>query len=456
MGFVYVDSMRPPDDSAISTLDSPRPGACPPPQKKLNLWQRLGPGLITGASDDDPSGIGTYSQAGAAFGYTLLWTMPFCLPLMAAVQEISARLGRITGHGLAGNIRRHYSAWFLFPTVGLLLIANIINLAADIGAMGDALRLLIGGPALAYAVGFSVLCVAMQVFLSYPRCSSILKWLTPVLLSYVVTVLLVHVNWKSTLHGLFIPQFQRSGAYWATFIAVLGTTISPYLFFWQASQETEEIRADPAAEPLAQAPEQAPEQLKRIRLDTYVGMTASNIAAAFIVMAAAATLNARGITDIETSTQAAEALKPLGSSAFFFFSLSIIGTGLLAVPVLAGSAAYAVGEAMRWRTGLDHKLLKARGFYAVITIATLLGCLLNFPFIQRHTHITPIRALFWSAVINGVTAVPVMVMMMLMSGNAKVVADPKLMPRGLRIVGWIATAVMAAASVGMFVTWKSA
>jgi Mn2+/Fe2+ NRAMP family transporter len=380
--------------------------------------------------------------------------MPLTLPLMSAVQEISARIGRITGRGLAGNIRQHYPKWLLYPVVLLLVMANTINLGADIGAMGDAVRLLIGGPALAYAGAFAVLCVILQVFTSYTRCCSILKWLTPVLFSYVLTVFLVHVQWKVAMKGLVWPHFQRTGDYWATVIAVFGTTISPYLFFWQSSQETEELRADRTAKTLDRAPEQAAQAFARIRVDTYVGMTASNVAALFMIVAAAATLNASGITDVESSTQAAEALRPLGRAAFFCFSIGIIGTGLLAVPVLAGSAAYAVGEALKWPTGLDRKPLQAKGFYAVLAVATLLGLLLNFPFVQHWTHLTPIKALFWSAVINGVTAVPIMVVMMLMSSNAKVMGKFTV-SRVLGGVGWIATGAMLAASIGMFLTWKS-
>ena len=414
----------------------------------------MGPGIITGASDDDPSGIATYSQAGAAYGYALLWTMPLTLPLMSAVQEISARIGRITGRGLAGNIRQHYPNWLLYPVVLLLVMANAINLGADIGAMGDALRLLVGGPGLVYAAGFAVLCVILEVFVSYPRYCSFLKWLTPVLFSYVLTVFLVHVPWKMAIKGLVLPQLQKTGNYWATVIAVFGTTISPYLFFWQSSQETEELRADPGEKTLDIAPEQAAQAFSRIRVDTYVGMTASNVAALFMIIAAAATLNASGITDVESSTQAAQALRPLGRAAFFCFSIGIVGTGLLAVPVLAGSAAYAVGEALKWPTGLDRKPLDAKGFYAVLAIATLIGLLLNFPLVQRWTHLTPIKALFWSAVINGVTAVPIMVVMMLMSSNPKVMGKFTV-SRMLGGVGWIATIAMLAASTGMFLTWKS-
>ena len=307
-----------------------------PPQKKTSLWRRLGPGLITGASDDDPSGIATYSQAGAAFGFSLLWTMLFCLPLMVAIQQISARIGRISGRGIAANIREHYSPWLLYPIVGLLVVANTFNLGSDIGAMGDAVHLLLGGPALLYAAIFSAACIILLVFGSYPRCSAIFKWLTLSLFSYIATALAVHIHWKAALMGTFLPSIHLTKDYWATIIAVFGTTISPYLFFWQASQETEEIKNVPEDEPLKDEPDQAPQQLQRIRFDTWVGMALSNVVAYFIIVAAAATLNANGKTDINTSSEAAEALRPIaGNFAFFLFAAGIIGTGLLAVPVLA-------------------------------------------------------------------------------------------------------------------------
>jgi NRAMP (natural resistance-associated macrophage protein)-like metal ion transporter len=418
--------------------------------------KRLGPGLITGASDDDPSGIGTYSQIGAKYGYSMLWTMPFLLPLMAAIQEVSARIGRITGRGIAGNIRRYYSPWLLYPIVFLLVVANTINLGADIGAVGDATSMLIGGPALIYAALFATACVLLQIFASYSRCCSVLKWLCLVLFAYVGAVFLVHAPWREVLHGTFVPSVHFDSDYIASLIAVLGTTISPYLFFWQASQETEEIRAKPQEEALKDAPEQAREQLKRIRIDTYVGMAFSNLVAFFIIVAAAATLHAKGVTNIETSSQAAEALRPIaGRLAFVVFAIGIIGTGILAVPVLAGSAAYAVGEALKWPTGLDRKPLEAKGFYAVLSIATILGLSINFPVVQKFTHLTPIKALFWSAVINGVVAAPIMVVMMLMCHNKKLLGQFTRVSKTLRAFGWVATAVMAAATVGLFLTWKS-
>lgn len=433
-------------------IDSRGPGGA---GTKKGILARLGPGLITGASDDDPSGIGTYSQAGARYGYGLLWTMVLSLPLMASIQEVSARIGRISGRGLAGNIRRHYPAWLLYPVVVLLVLANTINLGADIGAMGDALALLVGGPALLYAAAFAIACVLLQVFASYPRCSKVLKWLTLVLFSYVATAFMVHVPWRSAMKAVVLPSVRLDREYLSMFIAILGTTISPYLFFWQASQETEEIRANPEQEALKQAPGQARAQLGRIRLDTYVGMTLSNLIAFFIILSAAVTLHAHGITEIETSAQAAEALRPLaGRLSFTLFALGIVGTGLLAVPVLAGSAAYAVGEALKWPTGLDRKPLDAKGFYCVLTAATLLGLAINFPAVQRQTHLSPIQLLFWAAVVNGVVAVPIMVVMMLMCQNKKVMGQFTRISKTLRVMGWLATAVMAAAAAGMFMTWK--
>jgi NRAMP (natural resistance-associated macrophage protein)-like metal ion transporter len=425
--------------------------------KPAKHWlQRLGPGLITGASDDDPSGIATYSQAGAAFGYGLLWTMLFSYPLMTAVQEISGRIGRVTGHGIAGNIRRYYPAWLLYPLVVLLVVANTFNIGADIGAMGEALKLLIGGNAVLYGIAFAVVCVVLQVFIPYSKYSLYLKWLTPVLFSYVATALVVHVPWGEALHHTLIPQFAKSADYWATFIAILGTTISPYLFFWQASQETEEIRDKPLDKALKEAPEQACQQFGRIRIDTCAGMLFSNVIAFFIILAAAATLHTHGVTTIDTASQAAEALRPFaGRFAFTLFAAGIVGTGLLAVPVLAGSAAYAVGEALQWPTGLDRKPLAAKGFYCVLAVATLLGLAMNFPVIQKYTHLTPIRALFWSAVINGIVAVPIMVVMMLMTSNRKAMGDFARGSLYLRVFGWLATGVMAVASAGLFITWKS-
>jgi len=408
---------------------------------------RLGPGLITGASDDDPSGIATYSQTGAQFGYAMCWVMLFCFPLMAAIQEISARIGRVTGQGIAGNIRKHYPPWLLRLIVGLLLVANIINLGADLGAMGAALNLLIDGPSNLYAVGFATLCVVLEVFVSYERYVAVLKWGSFVLLSYVAVALVVHVPWGLVLYRTFVPNISFSAAYVVTVVAVLGTTITPYCFFWQSSEEAEDERIDPAAHKLLDAPEQAPAEIRRMRFDTYVGMAYSNVISLFIIVSTATTLNAHGITDIQTSTQAAEALRPIaGVFTFALFAAGIIGIGMLAVPVLAASGAYALGEALGWKTGLDRQPLDAKAFYITIAVSTLIGISINF------LGLDPIKALFWSAVINGVVAVPLMVIIMLMAMRRDVMGR-FVLPRPLWAMGWLCTATMAVAVAIMFATW---
>ncbi len=409
--------------------------------------KQLGPGLITGAADDDPSGIATYSQAGAQFGLLTLWAVVFTYPLMVGIQLISARIGRVTGHGLASNIGRHFPRPVLYCVVALLVFANTINIAADIAAMGDALHLVVGGPPHVYAVIFGIVCLLLQVFLTYQRYVRYLKWLTLALLSYVVLVLTMEIPWHEVAAHSFRPHFALTAEYLTVVVAVFGTTISPYLFFWQASQEVEELDADPAAGALAHAPEGAAEHLRRIKIDTYLGMAFSNIVAFCIILGTAATLNAAGVTDIRTSAQAAEALRPLaGHFAFLLFSLGIIGTGMIAVPVLAGSAAYAVAETFEWKRGLDLKLLEAREFYTIIALATLGGVALDF------SPIDPIRALFWSAVVNGVIAVPIMVVMMLLADDPKVMGGFTI-TRQLKALGWLATGTMAAAVAAMFATW---
>ncbi len=417
------------------------------PVKKRSLWGQLGPGLVAGAADDDPSGIATYSQAGAAFGYGILWTAFFTFPLMVGIQTVSARIGRVTGRGLAANIRRHYPAWLLYGIVVLLLIANTINIAADIGAMGAALQLLIGGSAHWYSIAFGILSLVLQVVIPFPRYSPILKVMTLALLAYVATVFVVKVPWVEVFYQTVMPTLSLKADYVVAVVAVFGTTISPYLFFWQASQEVEELRAAPDEKALLRAPRQARAQLLRIKIDTYVGMAFSNIVAFFIMLTAAVTLHVQGITDIQTSTQAALALRPLaGDFAFALFSAGIVGTGLLAVPVLAGSAAYAVAETFKWRIGLGLQFLQARGFYMIVIIATIMGVALNF------TSIDPIKALFWSAVINGVVAVPIMVVMMLMAIRADIMGQ-FVISRRLKLLGWLATGVMAIVVLAMIVTW---
>jgi len=413
------------------------------------LLEIMGPGLITGASDDDPSGIATYSQAGAQFGVNMGWTLMLTFPLMCAIQQISAQIGRVTGHGLGGNLRRHYPQWTLYSLVGLLLVANTINLGADLGAMGAALKLLIGGPQLLYVALFGVFSVLLEVFMRYSRYVSVLKWLSLSLFAYVATLFAVHVNWRDVGYHLFVPDISLKGAYLTVVVAVFGTTISPYLFFWQAGEEVEDEKENPLAHPLKRSPNQAPRELRRIRLDTWIGMAFSNLIALCIVLTTAATLNTHGITNIQTSSQAAEALRPIaGRFAFSVFALGIIGTGLLALPVLAGSAAYAAGEALRWPVGLAREPLKAKAFYGTIALATVVGGILNF------TPLDPIKALFWSAVINGIVAVPIMVMTMRMATNKKIMGEFDV--RGLlRLLGWLATGTMAIAAIGMIATWNS-
>jgi len=422
----------------------------------MKLFQRLtdnatlkslGPGLITGAADDDPSGIATYSQAGAQFGFNTLWTLVLTYPFMVGIQLVSARIGRVTGLGLAGNIRRAYPVWLLYTLVFLLLVANIVNISADIAAMGEAARLVAGaGSAHLYSFGFGLLCMALQLLLPYSQYVRYLKWLTLGLLAYVATGFAVHISWGEVLARTVKPHFAFTKESVAIIVAIFGTTISPYLFFWQASQEVEEIRADDDAHALRITAADAPEQLTRMKRDTVIGMGFSNAVAFFIMLTAAVTLGASGITNIQTSAQAAEALRPIaGDFAFWLFALGIAGTGLLAVPVLAGSAAYAVTESFGWRNGLDLKVQQARKFYGIIVLATLGGMLLDY------APIDPIEALVLSAQINGVIAVPVMAIMMLLAQNRKIMGTYTLSTRH-RVLGWGGVGIMAAAVAAMFAT----
>ncbi|HEY7959749.1 MAG TPA: divalent metal cation transporter, partial [Sphingomicrobium sp.] len=356
----------------------------------------LGPGLITGAADDDPSGIGTYSQVGAEFGYGLCWTLLFSLPFMTVIQDVSAQIGSVTGRGIAANLRRHYPRPLLWGAVVLLLLANIINLGADLSAMGAVMQMLLGGDLVAYTLGFGLFCVVLEIFLHYRQYAAVLKFTTLSLFAYVAVVFTVHVPWGEALKGVLIPHVEWTTAFATGFVAILGTTISPYLFFWQAAQEIEEEKRT-HSKPLYVTPRRAGPELARIRQDTLIGMCFSNVVAIFIVFAAAATLNVHGITTIETANEAAQALEPVaGRFAFLLFALGIIGTGLLAVPVLAGSAAYAVSEMLGRPASLDSKPLKARLFYGTIAATTLAGALLE------SVGMNPVRALYWSAVINGV------------------------------------------------------
>jgi NRAMP (natural resistance-associated macrophage protein)-like metal ion transporter len=430
-----------------SDLSEHPAGAGAPLPKRSRLLQVLGPGLITGASDDDPSGIATYSQVGAQFGFGLAWTLVVSYPLMAAIQEISARIGRVTGYGIAGNLRRHYPGWLSSSIVALLLVANVINLGADLGAMGAALKLLIAGPALLYVCLFGLGSAALAIFTRYARYVLILKWLCLSLLSYVVCAFVVPMPWAEVGWAVIRPPISATPDYAMAIVAILGTTISPYLFFWQAGQEVEDDKERAGSRPLIRAPEQAKDEFARIRLDTYVGMALSNIIAFFIVITTAATLHAGGITDIQTSAQAAEALRAVaGRFTFVIFAAGIIGTGLLTLPVLSGSAAYAVGELFSWHVGLTRAPHRAKAFYAVIAAATAIGIGLNF------TSIDPVKALYWSAVLNGVVAAPVMAIMMHLSMRPAIMARYTL-PLTLRLFGWAATLVMAGTVVAMLATW---
>ncbi|MBZ8138700.1 iron transporter [Rubrivivax gelatinosus] len=401
--------------------------------------RRLGPGLITGAADDDPSGIATYSQAGAQFGYSMLWSVVFTLPLMAAIQIVSARIGYVTGQGLAANIKSSFSRPVLLAVVGLLLAANTLNIAADIAAMAEALRLVLGGSAHVYALTFGLASLAMQVFLPYRSTVRWLKWLTLALLAYVAVLFTLHLDWRQVLERTLDPHLPLTRDMLLTVVAVLGTTISPYLFFWQASQEVEDRG------PVVHGPAEVRHHLRRIKWDTNIGMAFSNLIAFFVMLTTAATLHQAGVMQIETSAQAALALRPLaGDQAFLLFALGIIGTGMLAVPVLAGSAAYAVAESAGWRGSLDLQLARGegRGFYAVIAAATLGGVALCF------TPADPVKELFWSAVINGVVAVPVMAVMMLLATRTSVMGA-NVIGKPLRRLGWAATAVMALAVLAL-------
>lgn len=415
-----------------------------PPSLRRAL-KTLGPGLITGAADDDPSGIATYSQAGAQFGYSMLWTVVFTLPLMAAIQIVSARIGYVTRQGLAANIKERFPRWVLLGVVGLLLAANTLNIAADIAAMAEALRLLVGGSAHVYALTFGLSCLVLQVFLPYTTYVRWLKWLTMALLAYVAVVFSLRIDWAQVLLGVVWPRLSHANDALLTVVAVFGTTISPYLFFWQAAQEMEE------AGPQGVSPRGSAEvrrHLRRIKVDTIAGMTFSNLIAFFIILSTAATLHAAGVRDIQSSAQAAEALRPLaGDFTFLLFSVGIIGTGMLAVPVLAGSAAYAVAEAAGWRGSLSLRLDRGegRGFYGVIAVATLGGVALCF------TPTDPVKELFWSAVVNGVIAVPIMVVMMLLASRRDTMGEHVIAVR-LRCMGWLATGAMATTVVAMFVT----
>ncbi|MES2700437.1 MAG: divalent metal cation transporter [Pseudomonadota bacterium] len=423
----------------MQTAPSSSSNTAPDEDERRGLLKSLGPGLIAGAADDDPSGIGTHSQVGAQFGYGLSWTFLLSFPLMVVIQQVAAEIGRVTGGGIASNLRRHYPRGLLWTMVGLLLVANVINLGADLAAMGAAVELLAGGSAALYTLLFGVLCIVLEMALSYPRYAAVLKWSTLSLFTYFAVVAVVHVPWGHALRSLVVPEIQFNIAYTTAFVAILGTTISPYLFFWQAGQEIEEQRRR-HLKPLYLTARDTGAEMRRIRIDTLTGMAFSTLVSLAIVFATAATLNANGVYDIETSAQAAEALRPVaGDFAFAMFALGIVGTGLLAVPVLAGSAAYAVTEMVGVTGSLDDKPLSARLFYGTIAATTLAGAALS------GVGIDPARALYWAAVVNGILAGPLMVVMMLIIRNPKAMGEVRVSGRQI-VLGWAATLVMIAAS----------
>ncbi|HLZ05069.1 MAG TPA: divalent metal cation transporter [Bradyrhizobium sp.] len=410
------------------------------------LFRLLGPGLVTGAADDDPSGIATYSQAGAQFGYGLLWTVFLTLPFMIAIQLVSAQIGRVTGKGLAANVMEVTPRWLVLALVFLLVAANTFNIAADIAAMAEALSLVIGGLNHEHALIFAATSTLLQAFVPYHRYAPVLKLLTLTLFAYVATAFTVEIPWSKALLASVWPKAHVSAGYLLMVVAVFGTTISPYLFFWQASQEVEEMKRK-ARRPLRELSRGGDPELDRIKVDTTVGMIFSNAIAFFIILTTASVLNANGVTSIDSATQAAEALRPLaGEFTFALFALGIIGTGLLAIPVLAGSAAYGVSEVFGWQSSLQDKATDAVEFYSIIAAATVIGFALGF------TGIDAIRMLVWSAVLNGIVAVPIMAMMMVIVSNARLMGRFKAR-RWLVALGWLGTAVMAVAVVALL--WSS-
>jgi Mn2+/Fe2+ NRAMP family transporter len=412
---------------------------------KEHPLSRVGPGLITGVADDDPSGIATYSQAGARFGLDMLWTMPLAFPLMAAIQSVCARVGRVTGKGLAANIKTAFPPVVLKSVVTLLLIANTLNIAADVAAMGEVAELITGLDRHGMTALFVFGTLLMQVFIPYHRYVSFLKWLTLSLLAYAAVLFTVHVPWGEVVQRTVRPRINFDADTAAVVVGVFGTTISPYLFFWQASEEVEEMRKNEDAVPLLNDPGKAQGELRRIRWDTWSGMFYSDITAYFIILATAVTLNVSGIRDINTAAEAASALKPLaGEFAFFLFAVGILGVGLIGVPVLAGSGAYALSEAMGWNSGLEYKANDARGFYGIISLSVLVGLIIQY------SPISPMKALFWSAVINGVIAVPLMAIILLLANKKSVMGDFT-SSRPIVILGWIATIIMGIAALCMLI-----
>jgi len=409
---------------------------------KKHPLAKVGPGLITGAADDDPSGIATYSQAGAQFGLNMLWTMPLAYPLMAAIQSMCAQIGRVTGKGLAANIKSAFPPIVLKGVVVLLLVANTLNIAADVAAMGEVAELVSGAERHLMTAVFVIVTLLLQILVPYHKYVFFLKWLTLSVLAYAAVLFTVHVPWAEVALRTVWPKLTLNFGTASMIVGVFGTTISPYLFFWQASQEVEDRQAKRRAS-LLQDPNAAPAELRRIKWDTWSGMFVSDLTAFFIILATAVTLNVSGVTNIETAAQAAGALRPLaGDFAFLLFAIGIIGVGLIGVPVLAGSAAYALSEAMDWRSGLERKPKNARGFYGVIAISVLVGLVIQY------SPISPMKALFWSAVINGVVAVPLMVVIVLLA-SSKSVMGAFTSSRPVVVLGWIGAAVMGLAAVLM-------
>ncbi len=426
---------------------SPPSPPSPPPHggRVRGFFSNLGPGLITGAADDDPSGISTYSVTGASFGYMPLWTALFSFPLMAAVQLMCARLGLVTGRGLAGVVRRHYPRPVLWGACALLIVANVFNIGADLGGMAEATQMMTGIKSYYWTPVYTLLILSLLFYSSYRQIARIFKWLTLILFAYVVAAFLAHPDWGAVLHATFIPRVEVSSAFLATFVGILGTTISPYLFFWQASQEVEDERAQGKVT-VKQRQGATDDELRSARTDVFTGMFFSNLVMYFIILTTAATLHAHGKTHIETARQAAEALLPLaGKGAYLLFTLGLIGTGMLAVPVLAGSAAYAVSEARGWRGSLEDRPPLSRKFYAVITVSMGLGLVLDF------VGLNAVKMLFYSAVLNGVLAAPLVVLVVLLTGRPEVMGE-HVSSRSLRYLGWATAVIMAAAALGMFVT----
>jgi Mn2+/Fe2+ NRAMP family transporter len=436
----------------VPVLNSGADGA-PRAIRLHTLWDRLkehplarvGPGLITGVADDDPSGIATYSQAGAQFGLNMLWTMPLAFPLMSAVQSMCADIGRVTGKGLAANIKSTFSPAILRTVVLLLLVANTLNIAADVAAIGEVGQLVTHINRHFMTLLFVVATLLLQILVPYHRYVKYLKWLTLSLLAYAAVLFTIHVPWKDVALRTVWPQFTANSTAAAVIVGVFGTTISPYLFFWQASEEVEDMQEAPVDRPLVDDSRKAKKELRRIRWDTWTGMFYSNLSAFFIILATALTLNVAGIKTVDTAAQAASALRPLaGNFAYALFAVGILGVGLIGVPVLAGSAGYAMCEAMGWKWGLERKATDARGFYGVITVSVLAGLAIQY------SPISPMKALFWSAILNGVVAVPLMIVIILLVSKRAVMGDYTA-SRPIVILAWIATIVMGLAAIRMFI-----